>query len=140
MGRTTSFGIAEDYRRNSLAKYIYMNILPGMNTTPPAPAEILRQIAHIQRMEPGKLCVMRPGKEGAYYNHQYREEGRAFSDYVPRDQVETIRRNTENYRTFQALVAQYAGEVVAVTRAERLGSKKKPPRASSRRKTGNSKG
>jgi len=111
-----------------------------MNTPHPTPAELLRQIANIDRMEPGKLCVLRQGKEGAYYNHQYREDGRAHSVYVPRDQAETVRRNTENYGTFQALVAQYAGEVVAATRAERRDGKKKRLRVSSRPKTGNSRG
>ena len=111
-----------------------------MNTSLPTPAEILRQIAHIDRMEPGKLCVMRPGKEGAYYNHQYREDGRAFSVYVPRDQVEAVRQNTENYQAFQTLVDQYAKGIVAVTRAERLEGKKKQRILSLRRRTGNSKG
>ncbi len=117
-----------------------MNILPGMNTPPSTPAEILRQIAHLDRMEPGKLCVMRQGKDGPYYNHQYREDGRAFSVYVPRDQVDAVRQNTANFQTFQTLVDEYAQGVVATTRAERLAGKKKPRTLSARRKTGNSRG
>jgi hypothetical protein len=111
-----------------------------MNTTPSTPAEILRQIAHIDRMEPGKLCIMREGKSGAYFNHQYRENGRARSVYVSRDQVEAVRENTENYGKFQSLVEQYAGQIVAETRAERLGAKKKRPPSSSPCKMRNSKG
>jgi hypothetical protein len=110
-----------------------------MNTTPSTPAEILRQIAHIDRMEPGKLCIMREGKSGAYFNHQYREDGRARSVYVPRDQVEAVRENTENYGKFQSLVEQYAGQIVAKTRAERSSTKKKRLSTSSARKTRNSK-
>ena len=111
-----------------------------MNTTPPTPAEILRQIAHIDRMEPGKLCIMREGKSGAYFNHQYRENGRARSVYVSRDQVEAVRENTENYGKFQSLVEQYAEQIVAETRAERLGAKNIRPPTSSPRKMGNSRG
>lgn len=117
-----------------------MHILAGMNPNPPTPAELLRQILHIDRMEPGKLCVMRPGKDGPYYNLQFREDGRARSVYVPRDQVEAVREHTANYGKFQALVEQYAGQVVATTRAERLGVKKKRRTPFSPRRTGNSKG
>lgn len=95
-----------------------------MNTTTPTPDEILRQISNITRMEPGKLCTMREGKTGAYYNLQYREDGRARSVYVPRDQVEAVRENTENYGKFQLLMNQYAGQIVAATRAQRVGTKK----------------
>lgn len=109
-----------------------------MNTSHRSPTEVLHQISQIKSMEPGKLCVMRPGKEGSYYNHQYREGGRAFSRYVPRDQVEAVRRNTANYQAFQALVEQYAQGVVAATRTERMEGKKKRPMASSQPRARNS--
>lgn len=102
------------------------------NTTP---VGLLQQIAEIQRMEPGKLCVMRQGKGGAYYNLQCREDGKPVSRYVPQDQVETVRENTENYRQFQTLVDEYAQTVIARTRAERLAGQKKSPRRSSCFKT-----
>ena len=108
-----------------------------MNTSHLSPAEVLRQISQIQSMEPGKLCVMRQGKKGSYYNHQYREGGRAFSRYVPRDQVEAVRRNTANYQTFQTLVEQYAQGIVAATRAKQLEGKKKRPMASLQPRTRN---
>ena len=139
-GRTTKFWQIKEFRKNWLVKYMYIDIFTAMNTPRRSPTEILRQITNIKRMEPGKLCFMRQGKEGPYYNHQYREGGRAFSRYVPRDQVETVRQNTEDYEKFQSLVEQYAAEIIAATRAERLGSKKKSHMTSSRRKTGNSKG
>jgi hypothetical protein len=95
------------------------------------PVGLLHQIAGIQRMEPGKLCVMGQGKAGPYYNLQCREQGRPVSRYVPRDQVDTVRQNTENYRTFQALVERYAQAIIAQTRDERLSAqKKRPPRSS----------
>jgi hypothetical protein len=87
--------------------------------------DLLQQIAEIQRMEPGKLCVMGQGKNGPYYNLQCRENGQPVSRYVPQDQVETVEQNTENYRTFQTLVDQYAQGVITRTREERLGTQKK---------------
>jgi len=139
-GRTTKFGTCDKSGKILLAKYMHVHIFAGMNTTPSTPADILRQIASIHRMEPGKLCVMREGKSGTYYNHQYREDGRARSVYVPRDQVEAVRENTENYGKFQSLVEQYAGQIVTETRAERLGTKKKRQTTFSPHKTKNSKG
>jgi hypothetical protein len=139
-GRTTKFWMDEENRGNGVAMYMYMHILAGMNTTPQTPAEILRQIALIDRMEPGKVCFMREGPNGPYFNLQYREDGKARSVYVPRDQVETVRENTENYAKFQALADQYAGQVVAATRAERTEAKKKRPATSATRRKTNSRG
>lgn len=94
----------------------------------PDPAQILQQITQIQQMEPGKLCIMRQGPNGPYYNLQWREQGQAISRYVPSDQVEAVAQNTANYQTFQALVAQYAQVLIERTRGERIaGFKKKPP-------------
>jgi len=96
-------------------------------------AQILHRIGQIQHMEPGKLCVMRQGPNGPYYNLQWRKDGKAISRYVPSDQVEAVAQNTANYEQFQALVAQYAQRVIEQTRAERAaGFKKKTslPRSS----------
>ena len=92
----------------------------------PPTAQILQQIAQIQLMEPGKLCVMRQGPNGPYYNLQWREQGKAVSRYVPNDQVEWVAQHTANYQTFQSLVGQYAQLIIERTRAERsAGFKKK---------------
>ncbi len=101
--------------------------------TPANPAQILHRIGQIQHMEPGKLCVMRQGPNGPYYNLQWREDGKAISRYVPSNQIEAVTQNTANYERFQALVAQYAQLIIEQTRAERsAGFKKKtsPPRCS----------
>lgn len=91
-------------------------------------AQLLQQIAQIQHMEPGKLCVLRQGPNGPYYNLQWREQGKAFSRYVPAEQVEVLAQHTANYQKFQSLVDQYARLVVERTRAERAtGFKKKTP-------------
>ena len=95
------------------------------------PVGLLQQIGKIERMEPGKLCVIGQGKDGPYYNLQCREKGKPVSRYVPQDQVETVEQSTENYRTFQYLVDQYAQVVIARTREERLGAQKKRQRHSS---------
>ena len=92
-------------------------------------AQILQQIAQIQRMEPGKLCVMGQGPNGPYYNLQCREQGKTLTRYVPGDQAQVVAQHTANYQTFQALVSQYAQLIIEQTRGERTaGLKKKTPR------------
>ena len=88
-------------------------------------AGILHEIANIQNMERGKLCVIKQGKDRPYYNLQYRENGKPVCRYVPCDQVEAIEQDTENYRTFNKLVGQYAQTVIERTREERLDGQKK---------------
>lgn len=91
-------------------------------------AQLLQQIAQIQHMEPGKLCVLRQGPNGSYYNLQWREQGKAFSRYIPADQVEAVAQHTANYQTFQNLVGQYAQLIIERTRTERADDfKKKTP-------------
>jgi hypothetical protein len=92
------------------------------------PTEILQQIAQIQRMEPGKVCVIGRGPNGPYYNLQCREAGKPTSRYVPADQVEVVAQHTENYKKFEGLVSQYADVIVAQTRAERMAGVKKKTR------------
>lgn len=93
------------------------------------PSDLLRQIAQIQRMEPGKLCVIGQGPNGPYYNLQCRENGKSISRYVPAEQVEAVSRHTANYQNFQALVAQYAQSVIDQTREERASQFKKKSRS-----------
>ena len=89
------------------------------------PAQILRQIAQIQRMEPGKLCVIGHGPNGPYYNLQCREHGKPVSRYVSADQVETVTQHTQNFKKFEGLVSQYAQLIIEQTRAERTAGLKK---------------
>ena len=100
---------------------------------PTTPQSVLQQIAQIRRMEPGKLCVIRQGPDGPYYNLQCRENGKTVTRYVSRDQAEAVAAHTANYERFQALVARYIALVANQTRAEReAGFKKKtsPARSS----------
>jgi len=99
----------------------------------PNAGQILRQIAQIQRMEPGKLCVLRQGPNGPYYNLQCREKGKTLSRYVPGEQVQMVAEHTANYQKFHLLVSQYAQLIIQQTRAERnegLKKKTSPPRSS----------
>ena len=100
------------------------------------PQLILKQIAEIERMEPGKLCVIGQGPHGPYYNLQCREDGKTRTRYVPAEQVAVVAEHTANHRQFQSLTEEYAALVIAQTRAEReAGGKKKtrPPTSSSPR-------
>jgi hypothetical protein len=92
------------------------------------PQSVLKQIAEIQRMEPGKLCVIGQGPNGPYYNLQCREQGETLTRYVPADQSAVVAEHTANYRRFQILVGDYAALVVAQTRAEREAGLKKKTR------------
>ena len=88
--------------------------------------QLLEQIAGIQHMEPGKLCIIRTGPQGTYYNLQCREAGRTVTRYVPQDQVEVVAEHTANYQKFKGLVESYAQGIINKTRKEReSGSKKK---------------
>jgi len=92
------------------------------------PQTLLQEIAKIQQMEPGKLCVIRHGPQGPYYNLQSREQGRTVTRYIPADQVPVVAMHTANYQQFQTLVAQYAQQVIAQTRADRTDAAKKKSR------------
>jgi hypothetical protein len=72
------------------------------------PAQVLQQIAQIQRMEPGKLCIIGQGPNGPYYNLQCREQGKTITRYVRGDEAQLVTEHTANYQTFQVLVRKYA--------------------------------
>lgn len=105
-------------------------------TTHSSPQAILQQIAQIQHMLRGKLCVLREGPQGPYYNLQCWEHGKNCCGYVPRDQVPAVQEAIEGYQKFEQLVEQYAQQMIHKTREEiAAGSKKKNPlqNSSSRR-------
>ena len=106
-------------------------------TTPSTPENLLQQMAGIQHLERGKLCVLRHGPNGPYYNLQHWENGKNVSQYVPADQVAKVQENLAAHQQFESLAEQYVRMLSERTRAERLsGSKKKrrPRNSSSRRK------
>jgi hypothetical protein len=105
-----------------------------------SPESLLAQIAQIKHMERGKLCVLRQGPDGPYYNCQSRENGKNFSRYVPQDKLQGYQEAIDGYQRFCQLTEQYADSVIQRTRSEwASGSKKKKsPGSSSSRKKPNS--
>jgi hypothetical protein len=101
-------------------------------TTQITPQSLLRQIGQIQHLERGKLCVLREGPQGPYYNHQTWENGKNVSRYVPQDQVPALQQAIAGYEKFQNLMEQYVQLIIHKTRAEvAAGLKKKTRRPSS---------
>ncbi len=92
------------------------------------PQELLQQIAQIQHMERGKLCLLREGPNGPYYNHQTWQDGKNVCRYVPQEQLAALQEAIAGYDKFQQLVHQYTEVVIQKTRAEMAsGLKKKSP-------------
>jgi hypothetical protein len=83
----------------------------------PTPQKLLRELASIPRMERGKLCRMREGPSGPYFNHQTWENGRNVVRYVPREQVAALQHAIANYRRFLRLTQAYADAIIRQTRA-----------------------
>ena len=107
-------------------------------TTPTTPESLLQQIAGITSMEQGKLCILRQGPNGPYYNLQRWEDGRNVSEYIPADQVPVVQANVASYGRFEGLVGEYAQFICARSREQReTGVKKKreSPTSSSPKRT-----
>jgi glycerol-3-phosphate O-acyltransferase len=93
-----------------------------------SPHSILEEVAQIQRMERGKLSVMRQGPSGPFYKLQAREGGKNATRYVPRDQAAAVQEAIQGYKRFEALTEQYAQQIIDQTRQEiASGAKKKKP-------------
>jgi hypothetical protein len=92
---------------------------------PPLTVQLLEKIAQIQRMERGKLTIMREGPQGPYYKLQARENGRNLSRYVARQEADSVQEALEGYRQFQALTQQYAQTIIDQTRADWAAHSKK---------------
>jgi hypothetical protein len=101
-------------------------------SNPSTPEDLFKQIAGIQHLEKGKLCVLRQGPSGPYYNLQRWENGRNVCQYVPADQVAAVRENLEAHARFEALTEQYVQILSERTRTQRLAGvkKKRQPRNS----------
>jgi hypothetical protein len=55
-------------------------------TSKSSPQSLIAQAAQIPHLERGKLSIIRQGPDGPYYNHQFPENGKYVTRYVPRDQ------------------------------------------------------
>ena len=92
------------------------------------PQELFQQMAQIRQMERGKLCVIRQGPNGPYYNHQTWEDGKNTSRYVSRAEVEAMQQAIAGYQQFATLTGQYVQLMVEKTRSDRAaGVRKKNP-------------
>jgi hypothetical protein len=108
------------------------------------PTRLIEQIAQIQRMERGKLSVMREGPQGTHYKLQVWENGKNASRHVSSEQAPAVQEAIDGYHRFQELTDQYAQQVIERTRGELAASSKKKVyrsrRTSSWPKTRKSKG
>ena len=90
------------------------------------PQHLLNQITQIQRMERGKLSVMRQGPDRTHFKLQVWENGKNYSRHVSEDQAPAVQQAIEGYHQFEDLTGRYAQQVIDKTRAElAAGSKKK---------------
>lgn len=88
------------------------------------PEVLLKEIASLQQMERGKLCRMRRGPKGDYYNHQTWEKGKNVVRYVPQDQVASLRHAIAGYQKFLRLTQSYADEIIRRTRQSNKNNQK----------------
>jgi hypothetical protein len=88
------------------------------------PEVLLKEIASIPQMERGKLCRMRRGPKGDYYNHQTWEKGKNVVCYVPREQVASLKQALGGYQKFLRLTRLYADEIIRQTRQSRKNNPK----------------
>ena len=86
---------------------------------------LLAQIAQIQFMEPGKLCIIRQGPKDPDYNLQCRQQGKTHTQYVPSPQLELAQTHTANFLKFQSLMDQYVQLIADQSRAIRQGHTQK---------------
>jgi hypothetical protein len=98
-------------------------------TSKSSPQSLIAQAARIPHLERGKLSIIRQGPDGPYYNHQFPENGKYATRYVPRDQVPAVQQAIDGYKEFDRLTERYIDEMVQQTRAEiAAGAKKKKNR------------
>lgn len=98
----------------------------------PLPTDLLEQAAQIQRMERGKLSVMREGPNGTHFKLQSWENGKNFSRHVGSQEAPVVQEAIEGYHKFQELTQQYAQQVIDQTRAELAAHSKKKKYRSAR--------
>ncbi len=87
--------------------------------------QLLHQLAQIQRMERGKLSVMREGPDGTHFKLQAWEGGKNVSRHVSCDQAPMVQEAIDGYQKFQELINEYAQHVIEETRDELAGNSKK---------------
>jgi len=97
-----------------------------------SPANLLAQMAQIQKMELGKLCSYRRAGRSkdsdTYYRLQIWQEGKNHTRHVRPEELPALEEALEGYRRYCRLSEEYVRLVVAKTRTElEQGIKKKIP-------------
>lgn len=91
--------------------------------------QILQQIPTITTMERGKLSAYsfkeRSGSAGPYHKLQQWQEGKNHTRYVSSDELPAVETALAGYAQYQQLTQRYAELVIAETRQNIAGSKKK---------------
>ena len=85
----------------------------------------------------GKLCVIRQGPKGPYYNCQCWQNGKNVAHYVPKESLDDYQEAIDGYKRFQTLTEQYAEQMISQTRdelAKGLKKKMRSPKSSSPKK------
>jgi hypothetical protein len=107
---------------------------------PPNKTRLLEQIAAIPAMERGKLSPYtfkeRSHASGPYHKLQRWQDGKNHTRYVSAAELPAVQTALAGYAQFRQLTGQYAELVIAETRQNIAGLKKKPsrPKSSSPRK------
>jgi len=123
-GRMTEF--FKNAERAEIFRDIISIIIDIKHMNALTPARLVEQIGEIQRMERGKLSVMRRGPDHTHFKLQAWENGKNYSRHVSEDQAPAVREAIDGYHKFQELTGRYAQQVIEKTRAElAAGSKKK---------------
>jgi hypothetical protein len=90
-----------------------------------SPQSLIAQAAQIPHLERGKLSIIRQGPDGPYYNHQFPQEGKYVTRYVPRHQAPAVQEAIDGYGEFNRLIERYVDETVQKTRTEIAAGAKK---------------
>ena len=90
-----------------------------------SPQSLIAQAAQIPHLERGKLSIIRQGPDGPYYNHQFPQDGKYLTRYVPRDQAPAVQQAIDGYKEFDRFIERYVDEMVQKTRAEIAAGAKK---------------
>ncbi len=101
----------------------------------PDKTRLLQQIAAIDAMERGKLSTYgfkdRPGVSGPYHKLQYWRDGINHTRYVSPEDLPALEAALAGHAQFRQLTEQYADLIIAETRQNITGSKKRPSRRKS---------
>jgi hypothetical protein len=95
----------------------------------PDKSRLLQQIAAIATMERGKLSAYRfkerSDASGPYHKLQHWQDGKNHTRYVSAQELPAVQAALAGYAQYQQLTEQYADLVIAETRQQIAGSKKK---------------